>query len=391
MVSEMKNKDINEKTLENKEQNKIQERLKIGRISGFIGILCNILLAVSKLIVGLLASSVSIIADSLNNITDAASAVVTLVGFKLAEKPADKEHPYGHARFEYLSGLAIAVMMLVIGVELIKSSAEKIIHPSAVKITSATAIVLILSIIVKILLFIMNSRLGKKIDSQTLIATAQDSRNDAIITSSVLIAGIIELLLGYKIDGITGFIVAIFIIISGVDLVKTTISPLIGEGANEELQNIIMEHIMQYDRILGCHDLMVHDYGPGKRFASIHVEMDKDEDNLICHELIDNIERECQQQYGVHLVIHYDPVVTNDEDLNHLRKIVLSILKVRDERLSIHDFRMVPGNEHTNLIFDIVLPMELAGREDSIKEALDNALNDLNEITYYTVITFDLH
>ncbi len=388
----MSNKDTNVNTKANKEQYKSPEaRLKIGKISGIIGIVCNILLAVSKLIVGIIASSVSIIADSLNNITDAASAVVTLVGFKLAEKPADKEHPYGHARFEYLSGLAIAVMMLVIGLELIKSSAEKILNPTAVKITAATAIVLILSIIVKILLFVMNSRLGKKINSKTLIATAQDSRNDAIITSSVLIAGIIELVLGYKIDGITGFVVAVFIIISGIDLVKETISPLIGEGANEELQNTIMEHIMQYDRILGCHDLMVHDYGPGKRFASIHVEMDKDEDNLLCHELIDNIERECQQIYGVHLVIHYDPVVTNDEELNRLKKTVLAILRVRDERLSIHDFRMVPGNEHTNLIFDIALPIDLAGSEDSIKKALDNALNDLNETTYYTVITFDLH
>lgn len=388
----MSNKDTNVNIKENKEQYKSPEaRLKVGKISGIIGIVCNILLAVSKLIVGIIASSVSIIADSLNNITDAASAVVTLIGFKLAEKPADKEHPYGHARFEYLSGLAIAVMMLVIGLELIKSSAEKILNPTAVKITAATAIVLILSIIVKILLFVMNSRLGKKINSKTLIATAQDSRNDAIITSSVLVAGIIELVLGYKIDGITGFVVAVFIIISGIDLVKETISPLIGEGANEELQNTIMEHIMQYDRILGCHDLMVHDYGPGKRFASIHVEMDKDEDNLLCHELIDNIERECQQLYGVHLVIHYDPVVINDEELNRLKKTVLAILRVKDERISIHDFRMVPGNEHTNLIFDIELPMDLAGSEDSVKKALDNALKDLNETTYYTVITFDLN
>lgn len=388
----MSNKDTNVNIKENKEQYKSPEaRLKVGKISGLIGIVCNILLAVSKLIVGIIASSVSIIADSLNNITDAASAVVTLIGFKLAEKPADKEHPYGHARFEYLSGLAIAVMMLVIGLELIKSSAEKILNPTAVKITAATAIVLILSIIVKILLFVMNSRLGKKINSKTLIATAQDSRNDAIITSSVLVAGIIELVLGYKIDGITGFVVAVFIIISGIDLVKETISPLIGEGANEELQNTIMEHIMQYNRILGCHDLMVHDYGPGKRFASIHVEMDKDEDNLLCHELIDNIERECQQLYGVHLVIHYDPVVTNDKELNRLKKTVLAILRVKDERISIHDFRMVPGNEHTNLIFDIELPMDLAGSEDSVKKALDNALKDLNETTYYTVITFDLN
>jgi cation diffusion facilitator family transporter len=343
------------------------------------------------MIVGIIASSVSIVADSLNNISDAASAVVTLVGFKLAEKPADKEHPYGHARFEYLSGLAIAVMMLVIGLELIKSSLEKIINPTSVKMTMATAVVLVLSIAVKIFLYIMNNNLGKKINSGTLIATAKDSRNDVIITSSVLVAGLIELLLGYKVDGIMGFIVAIFIIISGIELVKTTISPLIGEGANEELQNELMDYIMKKDKILGCHDLMVHDYGPGKRFASIHVEMDKDEDNLMCHELIDNIERECLEIYGVHLVIHYDPIVTNDEELERMKKIVLSILKVRDERMTIHDFRMVPGAEHTNLIFDIALPMELVGNEDKIKESLDNALNDINETTYYTVITFDLN
>lgn len=366
-------------------------RLKTGKISGMIGIVANVVLAISKMIVGIIASSVSIVADSLNNISDAASALVTLVGFKLAEKPADKEHPYGHARFEYLSGLAIAVMMLVIGLELIKSSLEKIINPTSVKMTMATAVVLVLSIAVKIFLYIMNNNLGKKINSGTLIATAKDSRNDVIITSSVLVAGLIELLLGYKVDGIMGFIVAIFIIISGIELVKTTISPLIGEGANEELQNELMDYIMKKDKILGCHDLMVHDYGPGKRFASIHVEMDKDEDNLMCHELIDNIERECLELYGVHLVIHYDPIVTNDEELERMKKIVLSILKVRDERMTIHDFRMVPGAEHTNLIFDIALPMELVGNEDKIKESLDNALNDINETTYYTVITFDLN
>ncbi len=366
-------------------------RLKTGKISGIIGIVANVVLAIAKMIVGIIASSVSIVADSLNNLSDAASAVVTLVGFKLAEKPADKEHPYGHARFEYLSGLAIAVMMLVIGLELIKSSLEKIIHPTSVKMTVATAVVLVLSIVVKIFLYIINNNLGKKINSGTLIATAKDSRNDVIITTSVFASGIIELILGYKVDGIMGFIVAVFIIVSGIELVKTTISPLIGEGANEELQNELMDYIVKKDKILGCHDLMVHDYGPGKRFASIHVEMDKDEDNLMCHELIDNIERECLEMYGVHLVIHYDPIVTNDEELERMKKIVLSILKVRDERMTIHDFRMVPGAEHTNLIFDIALPIELVGNEDKIKESLDNALNDINETTYYTVITFDLN
>ncbi|MBE5934245.1 MAG: cation transporter [Lachnospiraceae bacterium] len=380
------------KVLTKKEENisDLKVRAAVGKASGLIGIICNCILSVCKIIVGLLSSSVSIIADALNNISDAASAIVTLVGFKLAEKPADKEHPYGHARFEYLSGLAVAVMMLVIGLELVKSSVEKILNPTSIDMTFSTGVVLVISIIVKFGLYVLNNILGKSINSHTILATAKDSLNDVIMTTVILIAGIVEYASGWKVDGIMGFVVAIFIIASGVELVKTTISPLIGEGANEELQSCIQEHVLNCDMVIGCHDLMVHDYGPGKRFASIHVEMDKDEDNLICHEKIDNLERECLEKYGVHLVIHYDPIVTNDVELEKMKKIVISILKVRDERMSIHDFRMVPGVEHTNLIFDIAIPMELVGDEDKIKESLENALNDLSETIYYTVITFDI-
>lgn len=366
-----------------------QVRSAVGKLSGLVGIVCNLLLAGSKFVVGILSGSVSITADALNNLSDAASSIVTLIGFKLAEKPADADHPYGHARYEYLSGLAVAVMIIVIGFELAKSSVGKILNPTAVEFSFVTACVLFGSILVKIWLFLFNSKMGKMIHSTTLIATAADSRNDVITTSAVLTAAVVEYFTTWQIDGFMGLAVALFILYSGIDLAKETISPLLGEGANPELQELITDYITSCPKVLGCHDLMVHDYGPGKRFASIHVEMDKDENSLVCHELIDGMERECLKIYGVHLVIHYDPVVTDNPELERLYHLVTAILKVKDERMSIHDFRMVPGTEHTNLIFDITFPTELRGQENIIKSALENALNDLGEGTYYTVITFD--
>lgn len=366
-----------------------QVRSTVGKLSGLVGIVCNLLLAGGKFVVGILSGSVSITADALNNLSDAASSIVTLIGFKLAEKPADADHPYGHARYEYLSGLAVAVMIIVIGFELAKSSVGKILNPTAVEFSFVTACVLFGSILIKIWLFLFNSKLGKMIHSTTLIATAADSRNDVITTSAVLTAAVVEYFTTWQIDGFMGLAVALFILYSGIDLAKETISPLLGEGANPELQELITDYITSCPKVLGCHDLMVHDYGPGKRFASIHVEMDKDENSLVCHELIDGMERECLKIYGVHLVIHYDPVVTDNPELERLYHLVTAILKVKDERMSIHDFRMVPGTEHTNLIFDITFPTELRGQENIIKSALENALNDLGEGTYYTVITFD--
>lgn len=366
-----------------------QMRSAVGKLSGLVGIFCNLLLAGGKFVVGILSRSVSITADALNNLSDAASSIVTLIGFKLAERPADADHPYGHARYEYLSGLAVAVMIIVIGFELAKSSVGKILNPTAVEFSFVTACVLFGSILVKIWLFLFNSKMGKMIHSTTLIATAADSRNDVITTSAVLAAAVVEHFTTWQIDGFMGLLVALFILYSGIDLAKETVSPLLGEGANLELQELITDYISSCPKVLGCHDLMVHDYGPGKRFASIHVEMDKDENPLVCHDLIDDMERECLKNHGVHLVIHYDPVVTNNPELERLYHLVTAILKVKDERMSIHDFRMVPGTEHTNLIFDITFPTELQGQENTIKSALEKALNDLGEGTYYTVITFD--
>ena len=364
-------------------------RAAIGKMSGAVGIVCNLLLSLGKLIAGSLSGSMSITADALNNLSDAASSIVTLLGFKLAEKPADADHPYGHARYEYLSGLAVAVLILFIGFELGKSSVWKIIEPTAVEFSVVTAVVLIGSIAVKLWMCLFNRKLGRMIGSSTLEAAAADSRNDVIATGTVLAAALVEYWTRWQIDGWMGLGVAVFILYSGLNLAKETISPLLGEAADPALRQLIVDYIEASPKVLGYHDLMVHDYGPGQRFASIHVEMDQREDPLVCHELIDDMERECLQSHGIHLVIHYDPVVTNDPELDRMRQLVLAILHVKDARLSIHDFRMVPGAGHTNLIFDVALPADLLGQEKTIQTALEAALNDLGEGTYYTVVTFD--
>ncbi|MBP3674676.1 MAG: cation transporter [Oscillospiraceae bacterium] len=364
-------------------------RAAVGKLSGAVGIACNLLLSAGKMIAGALSGSMSITADALNNLSDAASSIVTLLGFKLAEKPADADHPYGHARFEYLSGLAVAVLILFIGFELGKSSVIKIITPTAVEYSAVTAAVLMVSIAVKLWMCLFNTKLGKMIGSSTLAATAADSRNDVIATGAVLLAAVVEYFTHWQIDGLMGLGVALFILYSGLNLAKETISPLLGEAADPALRQLIVDYIEASPKVLGYHDLMVHDYGPGQRFASIHVEMDQREDPLVCHELIDDMERECLNSHGIHLVIHYDPVVTNDPELDRMRQLVLAILHVKDARLSIHDFRMVPGTGHTNLIFDVALPADLLGQEKTIQSALEAALNDLGNGKYYTVITFD--
>ena len=364
-------------------------RAAVGRLSGIVGIVSNLLLFAGKLLAGTLAGSVSITADALNNLSDATSSVVTLLGFKLAEQPADEDHPYGHARYEYIAGLAVAAIIILIGFELAKSSVDKILHPAATEFSLVTGLILLGSIAIKLWLSLFNKNLGRQIQSSALLATAADSRNDCLATGAVLIAGMAECLFQLRIDGYMGLAVALFILFSGVQLARETISPLLGEGVDPQLKKYIVDFVSSNPKVLGYHDLMVHDYGPGQRFATLHVEMDKDEDPLLCHEIIDDMERECLQKYGVHLVIHYDPVVTDDPELDRMRSLVLAILRVKDQRMSIHDFRMVPGAGHTNLIFDISLPLDLRGQENAIQTALEAALNDLGKGCYYTVITFD--
>ena len=365
-------------------------RGRIGKLSGAVGIGSNLLLALLKLIVGTMAGAVSITADAMNNLSDATSSVVTFMGFRLAEKPADDEHPYGHARFEYLSGLAVAAIIVVIGFELAKTSFEKILNPAPVEISPVLVGVLVGSIAVKLWLFLFNRRLGRHIGSDTLIATATDSRNDCVATGAVLIAALVEWLTDWRVDGFMGFGVALFILYSGITLGRDTISPLLGETASPEMRALIIGVVTTDPRVLGYHDLMVHDYGPGQRFASLHVEMDQKEDPLECHELIDDLERTCLEKHNIHLVIHYDPVVTGDPEMDRIRGRVEKILGEMDERITIHDFRMVSGKGHTNLIFDMALPSELMPRKKQLKDTLDRQLEAEESGKYYTVITFDM-
>ncbi len=365
-------------------------RAAVGKLSGMVGIGANLLLFAGKIMVGLLSGSVSITADAMNNLSDASGAILTLVGFHLASKPADEEHPYGHARFEYLSGLAVAVMIMLIGFELGQTSLEKILNPSPVSVSGITMLVLVASIGMKMWLFLFNRKLGRHIQSTALLATAADSRNDCISTAAVLAAALIEHAFDLRVDGIMGLLVAVFILRSGWGLAKETISPLLGESADQELRQRIVDYVEASPKVLGYHDLMVHDYGPGQQFASLHVEMDSREDPLLCHELIDDMERECLRSHGIHLVIHYDPVVTDDPELNRLKAQVTALLKARDSRLNLHDFRMVKGERHTNLIFDISLPTGMVGQERSIQKELDSRLNEEGPMIYHTVITFDV-
>ena len=372
------------------EQAQYNIRARIGKLSGAVGIICNCLLAAGKLIVGHMTSSMSITADGLNNLSDGASSVVTLLGFKLAEKPADRKHPYGHARIEYIAGLTVAVMILFIGLELGKSSVQKFINPEPKEFSFNAVWVLCSSILVKLFMMLFNLKMGRRINSNALLATAADSRNDVMTTSAVLAASIVEHFYDVRIDGVMGIAVSLFILYSGIKLAGETMSPLLGEGANPELQKQITDYINGCPMVLGCHDLMVHDYGPGRRYASIHVEIDKNEDPMACHARIDRMERECLKNYGTHLVIHYDPVVTDDPEVNSTKRLVNTIIKVRDGRLTIHDFRMVDDGESVKMSFDMILPEDLRGQEQSIKETVEKALNSLDSKKYYADITFDM-
>ncbi len=364
-------------------------RTAIGKLSGGVGLACNILLFVGKLVAGLLSGSIAIIADAMNNLSDASSSIVTLIGFRLAEKPADADHPYGHARYEYLSALAVAGMIVVIGFELAKTAIGKIIAPETVDFSLLTGLILLASIAVKLWLWRFNTQLSRQIGSAALAATAADSRNDCISTGAVFLAGIVQRLTQWQVDGIMGLLVAVFILYSGALLAKQTISPLLGESTSPELRALIVDYVQSHPNVLGYHDLMVHDYGPGQRFATLHVEMDHSCDPLECHDIIDDLERECLRSHNIHLVIHYDPVVTDDPELTRLQEAVSQLLLSRDSRLRLHDFRMVRGTGHINLVFDVSLPAELEDAKQAIREELQQALTAQEGLPIYTVITFD--
>ena len=363
-----------------------QNRAAYGKLSGAVGIACNLLLFAGKLAVGLAAHSVSITADAVNNLSDASGAVVTLVGLRMAEKPADRDHPFGHARVEYIAGLVVSALILLVGAELAKSAVEKILHPAPVDISPVTMAVLAVSIAVKLWLSRFNRMLGRQIDSAALMATAADSRNDALSTGAVLLSALVSRHTGWGIDGYTGLAVALFILWSGIGIARDTVNPLLGQGADPALGQALAKMLTANPKVLGFHDLMVHDYGPGQRFATVHVEMDAREDPLLCHDIIDGLERSCLDELKVHLCIHYDPIVTDDPELNHMRQVVTDCLARLDPGLSVHDFRMVRGAARTNLIFDLVVPDSV--HLDDVQQAVDQAVSRESD-KYATVITFD--
>ena len=342
-------------------------RTAYGNLASLVGMACNILLCIGKLLAGTLFGSIAIMADALNNLSDASSNVVSLIGFRLAAKAPDAEHPYGHARYEYLAGLVVSVTILAIGLSLLKESALKVLHPTPVAFSWLSIGVLAASILVKLWLSGFNRAVGKKIDSETLMATAADSRNDVLTTGAVLLSTILCSLTGYGImDGIMGVGVAAFILWSGWGLVMDTLSPLLGESPSPELVEHIERTVMSYPGVLGMHDLMVHDYGPGHQFASLHVEFPAETDPLTAHDVIDNIEKDFLQKDRLQVTIHYDPIVTADASVGVLRARLQEHARQLDPQLSIHDLRIVPGDSHTNVLFDLVFPAGYTGDIDQM-------------------------
>ena len=342
-------------------------RTAYGNLASLVGMACNILLCIGKLLAGTLFGSIAIMADALNNLSDASSNVVSLIGFRLASKAPDAEHPYGHARYEYLAGLVVSVTILAIGLSLLKESALKVLHPTPVAFSWLSIGVLAASILVKLWLSGFNRAVGKKINSETLMATAADSRNDVLTTGAVLLSTILCSLTGYGImDGIMGVGVAAFILWSGWGLVMDTLSPLLGESPSPELVEHIERTVMSYPGVLGMHDLMVHDYGPGHQFASLHVEFPAETDPLTAHDVIDNIENDFLKKDRLQVTIHYDPIVTADASVGVLRARLQEHARQLDPQLSIHDLRIVPGDSHTNVLFDLVFPAGYTGDIDQM-------------------------
>lgn len=375
--------------LNNKDSSTPSGREAYGRVAGMVGIICNLLLSVMKFIIGTITHSVSITADATNNMTDAGSSIVTLVGFRLSEKPADEDHPYGHARIEYITGLIISFLTLIIGYDILKTSVSKILHPEDIAFSWTAVIILFVSIFVKLWLSLFNKSLGKRIKSKALEATAADSRNDVVATAAVLAATLISHFTSLNLDGYMGVIVAIFIIVSGIGLVKETVSPLLGQAPSKEMFEMIEKNILSYENVLGVHDLMVHSYGPGSYFASAHIEMDARIDVLTCHDVMDTIERDFLREHNIHIVVHLDPTVLDCEETNELKEVVRQILFHIDPIITFHDFRVVYGETAKNVLFDVVVPPKFKYSDDELISLIKNRVNEAGNGNLYAVVVVD--
>ena len=375
--------------LKNKDHSTPSGREAYGRVAGIVGIVANLFLSIAKFIVGSISNSVSITAVATNNISDAGSSIVTLVGFRLSEKPADEDHPYGHARIEYITGLIISFLILYIGFETFVDSFKKIIHPEESVFSWVTVGVLLGSIAIKLWLSGFNHKLAKSIKSKTLEATATDSRNDCISTAAVLGATLISHFRGINLDGFIGVGVAVLIIVSGVNLVRETVGPLLGQAPSKEIYEKIEKGMLSYDNVLGVHDLMVHSYGPGSYFASAHIEMDAKIDVLTCHDIMDTIERDFKANHNIHLVVHLDPTVLDCEETNELKALVTEILHEIDPIITFHDFRVVMGENAKNVLFDVVVPPKYKYSDEDLTQLIKNRVNEAGNGNLYAVIVVD--
>lgn len=363
-------------------------RDKCGRVAGAVGIVTNFLLFLMKIIVGTAFHSVSVTADAVNNLTDSGSSVVTLIGFKMASKPADEKHPFGHARIEYLSGVIVSFIVIFLGLQLGMSSVEKILTPEENALTPVALVVLVISILAKLWQCLFYRKVGRMIKSESVEATSKDSRNDVIATSVVLLGAVITMLTGVNLDGYMGAAVALFIVFSGVQLTISTADPLLGQAPEGELVQTITEKMLSYPGIIGMHDLAVHNYGVGRCFASAHCEVDAKNDILVSHDLIDNIERDFSRDLGIHMVIHLDPVIVGDARTDALHRKVQSLITALYPTVTIHDFRVIWGVTHSNIVFDASVPFAVKDSDAVITQKVEAEIQKLDP-DYRTVVTID--
>ena len=366
----------------------IRVRTAYGTLGSVTGIVVNLILAVAKYIAGVISGSISVTADAINNLSDAGSSIVSLFGVKLSAKPADKGHPYGHGRIEYISASIVAFLVLLMGVELLKSSIEKIANPVPVQFNWVSLIILVLSILAKLWLGLFNKRLGKKINSAPMMAVMKDSFSDCLATAVAAAAIIISAFSDINVDGYLGIFVAGFILLAGFNILRDTMAELLGKAPEKEFIEAIEQKILSYDFVVGVHDMIIHDYGPQRRFASAHAEVPANADMMECHDIIDLIERDIFAEFGLLISIHMDPIIVDDERINELRRMTSQTVKEICEEMSIHDFRVVDGPTHTNLIFDLIVPHKYEMSNDEICRLIDNKLSKIDE-RYFTVITVE--
>lgn len=365
---------------------KVAVRTRYGLMASVVGICCNVLLFAAKLLTGMFLNSISVMADAFNNLSDAASSIIGFVGVKLAEKPADADHPFGHGRMEYIAAFVVAFLVIQVGFSLFKTSVGKILHPEELSFSLVSVGILLLSVGVKLWMSLFNRKLGNRIHSTVMLATAADSLGDAGATLATIFSIAVFGIFGVNIDGIVGLIVSVLVLIAGINIAKDTLAPLLGEAIDPEIYRQITEFVESYDGIVGSHDLIVHNYGPSRSMASIHAEVPSEVNIEVSHEIVDRIEKEAGEKLGVFLVIHMDPVEVNNAQVTHLKEMAVEVITGLDSRLSLHDFRVVEGTRRINLIFDLVVPRDYTKvMQDELKQQVCQKIKERDERCYCVI------